>query len=150
MKIILFTICVLMAIHTCASLLRPAAYYDSVVTCFKNSTLNQISGFDKSSGNLQNILKNEFNIFVDASNCALKKDGVISQEDKMIRSDLNEYCSKVFLSSSNILRCQKIIKHCTDLECGGPVCTFEEIKRYIKCAIDNKILSFLEFPLSLI
>ncbi|XP_020294647.1 uncharacterized protein LOC109860158 [Pseudomyrmex gracilis] len=149
MKIILFTICVLMAIHTCTSLLRPAAYYDSVVTCFKNITLNQTSVFDKSFGNWQNILKNKFNIMVDASICALKKDGAISQEDEMTRSDITQYCSKVFVRAANVQRCQKITKYCTDLECGGPVCTSEEVKRYVKCALNNKILSVLEFPLLL-
>ncbi|XP_020293498.1 venom allergen 4-like [Pseudomyrmex gracilis] len=148
MKTFLFMFCVLMAIYAYAlSTKRPTAYYDSVEACFENITSNKNINSLKNLNISQPIPKNEYDDLVNASICAFKKDGVITPEGTLSKSSIYQYCAQVFLNSEKILKCQTIVKHCTDLECSGSECTPEEVKPYIECAINNNILSLLDFSL---
>ncbi|XP_020293499.1 uncharacterized protein LOC109859554 [Pseudomyrmex gracilis] len=150
MKAIVFMFCVFIAIYAYAvPIKRPAAYYNSIESCLKNIMLNK-TVIPITKLNFSQILpKNKYDDVVNANICALKKDGIITPEGTLSKSSLDQYCAKVLLNDEKILKCQKIVKDCTDLVCGGPGCTSEMIKPAVECGINSNILSLLDFSIQL-
>ncbi|XP_020281552.1 uncharacterized protein LOC109853652 [Pseudomyrmex gracilis] len=161
MKTILLVMCVVVLTH---AILMRHPFYDNAEACLKDlsskkkflhfSVVEALQPTFSINLEISKIIpKNISNAtLVDVFICALKKDGLITPEG-LSKSGEEQYCSQVLTKPQNIMECQKIIKHCTDLECtqNATMCTYpEEVIKDMTCNVMNGIALTLESPLHII